>query len=85
MALTSLGGAIYEDGDPVSIQLAGDESTTVPTGETWVVTLLADGSPGQINNKSIGKGTTYDTVLTGGTTLSAGSSLASLHIGGWRL
>lgn len=31
------GGAIYEDGTPVTETLASSESVTVPTGETWVL------------------------------------------------
>lgn len=33
------GGAIYEDGEPVTVALDNDETVSPPTGETWVVTV----------------------------------------------
>jgi len=47
------GGGIIKDGDPVSITLAGGESTTVPTGKRWFVSLAASSQP-MINNESTG-------------------------------
>lgn len=35
------GGAIYEDGEPVVINLSDSESVTVPNGGTWVVNVFS--------------------------------------------
>lgn len=58
---SSGGGPIYQDGNPVAESLAGGESVTVPSGETWVVT--ATGYPGsdpgrlQLNGSNVAQWT----------------------------
>lgn len=53
---SSGGGPIYQDGNPVAESLAGGESVTVPSGETWVLTATgySGGDPGQLNINGTG-------------------------------
>lgn len=90
------GSAIYKDGDPVSEQLAGNESITVPTGETWVVTLTAFSGSGNngsasINDQSVMTAESADfhdarMVLQAGDTVQASGKdggLGGMTISGW--
>jgi len=71
------GGALHQDGDPVSVQLGPQESVTVPTGETWVATVHAGASryttEAWLNGTNVAtavegttSSTTTDVVLTSG-------------------
>jgi hypothetical protein len=89
------GGAIYEDGDPVSFQLEDQEEFTVPDGETWVGELVL----GNLSNDTgaglgingvtgvmaaDGRSTeTMSVVLTGGDTVLAGFRSSKASFSGW--
>ncbi|WP_162224161.1 hypothetical protein [Halorussus salinus] len=71
--------------EPISIVLAGGESTTVPSGEVWKVTLKQD-SPNNagINRKDVADGRPFETVLVGGDRVqSNGDDYRGVHIGGF--
>jgi hypothetical protein len=86
--------------DPVSLTLAYGESTTVPAGETWRVTVTAAGN-GNANfvlngeevvmdsaNSGNPAATTVETTVVGGDVLknnSGSSSTGSVHIGGFKV
>ena len=84
------------DNSPVSVQISYDESMTVPTGETWVVTIsgATNDSSGQfvkINGTyalsavdPYQLGDSVEHVLTAGDTVAADSSMAAA-ISGWVL
>jgi len=69
------------DNKPVSIVLAGGQSTTVPSNETWKVTLnisssngtasilSIDGTSGFIGRDNVQGNEQIDAVLTGGQTI----------------
>lgn len=80
------------DNTPVSIVLAGSESTTVPSGETWKVTIKLHGgaTTAEINGKDVinadsnNDADPVETVLVGGdSVLCSGQSYQGLHIGGF--
>jgi hypothetical protein len=83
------GGAIYEDGDPISVSLKGGESTTVPAGETWAVTVTVSGQARiAVNGARLAEGGTLEslsteTVLTEGDTVEEQAGNNGGHIGGW--
>lgn len=82
------------DNDPISVQLAAGESTTVPSGEIWDVTIaIASDANVRINNIAIsniklGQGEpntdTVDTVLQSGDEVMAENSDGA-HIGGYEV
>lgn len=74
------------DNTSVSISLGSGESTTVPTGETWRVTLASDGEF-QINGTAVAP-PNLPTVVTGGDTIKGEDNAGSgtrLHIGGFKV
>lgn len=84
------------DNTPVSISLSGDESTTVPTGETWKVTLTCGSNTelhingGRITGSNAGNGEPnvdeFETVLTGGDSITNGlTGTVMCHIGGFKV
>jgi hypothetical protein len=86
------------DNTPISIDLQENESTTVPTGETWVVTLtIQNGASVAINGTLIsatwtGSGenntdSTETTVVAGDTLkcISGDSNSSGFHIGGFKV
>ena len=88
------GGAIYKDGTPVNETLREGESITVPTGETWVLSI---GSGNGANNRvtveidntgvhgdSSGYAYTNRVVVTEGQTISSsGDSGSESVLSGW--
>lgn len=72
------GGAIYEDGDPITVTVAPNESVDVPTGHTWDATIVgkcdaAVKVDADIFAESVSK-FDADAVLSEGTTVSCGSN-----------
>lgn len=98
-SLSSGGGGdeLYKDGDPVSEQLISGESITVPSGETWVLKIVATATGGRdvlrVNDTEVatvgtntGDEATEDLFiqLSAGDTLKVGStSFNGGHISGW--
>jgi phage gp45-like len=63
------------DNSPISIQLGEDETTTVPSGEVWKVTVTHSGGTPQLKingniilNGSTNSAGTLEIVVTGGDT-----------------
>jgi len=77
------GGQIYQDGKPVSVQLADSESTTVPAGETWVVTVtIQDNAHVTVNGQRVADGVGgFQMVLKDGDTIKANSG--GTNVSGW--
>jgi len=82
------------DNEAISITLAGGESTTVPSGEVWKVTisvgtnfvqtLRINGKDNSYGDSASGNAVIEGIVLTGGDTLmSDGNSDGATHIGGF--
>lgn len=88
---SSPGGAIYEDGEPISEQILNGESITVPSAETWEAKIAAglsggpeeisiNGSP--VSQVGIGQSETdaavqFNATLKGGDTVSIDSDSSS--------
>jgi|GEM_PF-6963627 len=82
------GSAIYKDGDPVSVQLGPDESTSVPNGETWVVTVACSNygtgySRAEVNGTEIASHDPGNSVSTGpvNVVLAAGDTITAYSDG----
>jgi hypothetical protein len=84
--------SVSVDNDTVDITLSPGEGTTVPSGETWRVTIAGGPSYGivRINGVRIGKGNEgnmeFQTTLTGGTNISLNDGMNNprgVHIGGF--
>lgn len=78
------------DNTPVSIGISSGQSTTVPTGETWKVTITGGKDAVAINNNDLiprDDHGTHDTVLVGGDTVSQENYYGGngAHIGGFKL
>lgn len=88
---SSGGGAIYQDGDQVNIQLNELESTTVPSGKQWVVRIIGSNPAAGLGKLSINGDIDNqyspgdEIVIGGGTDLSesSGNRDARLYIWGW--
>lgn len=83
------GGAIYKDGNAVNISLGASESTTVPAGETWVVTASVEfqstGYDLLVNGQTAYSGdgfTTTELVVSDGDTVGTDSNVIA-HLSGW--
>jgi len=72
---SSGGGAIYKEGEPVSVSLNNNENFSPPTGETWVVTISASNADvGLDGNALVPAGETAQHVLTSDDVIQAGSN-----------
>lgn len=82
------------DNPAVSIALGGGESTSVPSGEVWRVTIsISNQAEVEINSVHVNPGNSgsgevntnsFETTLTGGDTITEiGNSGMGLHIGGF--
>lgn len=79
------------DNEPISITLAPSESTTVPTGEVWDVTIICGRSSGDgitINGTQVMAVDDYhdeetQTVLVDGDTVATHSNSSYCHISGF--
>jgi len=85
------GGALHQDGEPVSVVMFPDEALTVPDGETWVVYLASTTgiSVGSAANAAAPVATddSIPAVLTAGQKIESqgGVNGSSLHVSGWSL
>jgi len=83
--------------NPISITLGPDESTTVPTGETWSVTIQLGGSNditgASVNNRQVARvvseatreAYSFETVLTSGDEIGESEGGGGIHIGGFSI
>lgn len=77
------GGAIYQDGEAFAVDIADQETTTVPDGETWLVTL-ADAGGLRVNNLDVNPAPPGSLVpLPSGDTIEGFGG--DVRIRGWRL
>ena len=87
------GGDHTIDNTPISEQIGASGSLSVPTGETWRVTIIARANCRYtLNGVSMKDGyngppntVPTDTVLTGGDTIEGTNGNAGLHVSGWKV
>lgn len=83
------------DNEPVYVVLGNSESITVPTGETWTVTITGTNNASSTNQSITIDGFDYpialsdandemNMVLTEGTTIQC-DAYAQIHITGWKV